>query len=160
MSFNYISIPHDKNLFKDGYNTSSYNSFLKNIKEDKLFLSKIIYEKNPVELFNKQKSLLYIDHNRYISQYNDKLLLFNTGEQTDIVLLWYSEYGIKKHISIYNGKAIIIDLYSSLYHNISIQDNETLYSSILCDFQYFDVQYFLKKYSGQSFDLNSKYVVL
>lgn len=160
MSFKYISVFYNSDLFQNGYDHIAYQSFLQDIKNNKLVLSKIIYEKDPLPIHNKKNFSLSIDHNRYISDHNDQLLLFSVGEKSDVVLLWYEEYNTKKHVSIYNGKALIIDLYPSLYHNIFIQENNSLLSCLLCDFQFFNIPSLMKKNSNKSFDFNSKYNII
>lgn len=156
-------------LYKDiFYNTkitneSSYLLFIKEIKTNITNNEKIIYEKIPKPLIDNKKIKFSTDRDRFITEYNDKILLFimNSDKQNnETIMIWYSEFGTTRHISLYEGKAILLDPDRAFLQSLEIQPNNTLYNSIVCDFKYYNIRDFIKRHNKDSYNLKFNYGII
>lgn len=165
MNLIYQSIFYDINSYPNIYEMNYYLSFIKNIVKNHITENKLIYEKYPKSAYYKKKEKLNIDRNRFITEDRDYILLFlassnNYDDNTDVVMVSYTQYGVEKHVSIHPGKAIIIDPYKAFIQSLSVQSNSLLYTSIVCDFKYYNIPKFIRLHDKNSYNLNFNYGIM
>lgn len=148
-----ILLYDDKILDKNPLNIDQYTKLFDRVKAQ-LNFNKIIVEKYPLNLIGK----LTIERNRLITEKYDKLLIFAIGDPNIISVLWYKIYNKYKHISIFNGKAIILNEPIGL-HDIEIkQNNNNLFSAVFCNFQHYNIKTF-SEHHGTSSNLTLNYSI-
>lgn len=147
----YQTLVYDHRLLSPPFNITNLFSKIKS----QLGWSKIIFEKQP-QVF---KHKLDISNDRFITNLKDKLLLFAIGSKSTISTIWYNDYGQNKHLSIHNGRAIIV---SDLYKHtdlISKQNNMNLFSVVFCNFQDYNIKDFIDRHSA-NISLMSHYSII
>lgn len=143
-----------KALSKSPLGLDKYNNLFSRVKQQ-LNHNKIIYEKSPIPI----DSQLVIQRDRLITETHDKLLIFGVGNPNMISVLWHKIYNRYKHVSIFNGKAIILNEPIGL-HEIEIKHySNNLFSAVFCDFQHYNIKKFTEQH-GQSSNLTSNYTII
>lgn len=142
-----------KILYRSSLGLDKYNNLFNNIKKQ-LGFNKIIYEKYPSKI---DKDIL-VKRDRLITESNDKLLIFAIGNPNVISLLWYKIHNKQKHISIFNGKCVVLNEPIGM-HEIEIKHcNQNLFSAVFCDFKYYNIQRFME-HNDTKANFNSNYII-
>lgn len=143
-----------KILSKSPLGIDRHTELLTTVKKQ-LNFNKIIAEKYPTNLVNK----FLIERNRLITETYDKLLIFAIGNPNIISVLWNKIHNKYKHISIFNGKAIVLNEPIGL-HEIEIKHNSNnLFSAIFCDFKHYNLKKFTERH-GISSNLTLNYNII
>jgi len=140
-----------KVLTRSPLGLEKYHELIKKIKQQ-LNIEKIIFEKIPEHITDKN---LIINRNRLVTETNDKLIIFAVGNPNIVSTLWYKAHNQMKHISIFNGKAIVLNPPLGLF-DVNIKNSgSNLFSTIICDFQFYNIQKFNERHNlTTNFTLN------
>lgn len=118
---------------------------------------KLIFEKHPQKIDYK----INPDKHRYISQTQDFIFVFCSGEVNDVALVWHNDYYNEKHCSVYNGRGILIEAKIYAHTNFFVkQKKESIYSIVLCNFVNYNLVSFVNHHSSCSINLNTNYDII
>lgn len=153
---NYHTLFYDAGILQSPpLNLLKYKSLVQQVKIS-LGLDKIIYENSPHPISNS----LSISRDRLITENHDKLLIFAIGKSNAISVLWMKYHNKYNHVSIFNGKAIIMNSIEYLQDINVKQLYYHLFSCVLCDFKHYNIQKFSDKHNSNNFNLNNNFNIM
>lgn len=153
---NYHTLFYDAGILQNPpLDLNKYKALLQQVKTT-LNLDKIIHENAPHIISNS----LHIDRERLITENNDKLLIFAVGKPNTISVLWMKYHNKYNHVSVFNGKAIIMNSIEYLQDIEVKQLSHHLFSCVLCDFKHYNIKKFSDKHNSSNFNINDTFNII